>query len=295
LLIYKGRTAEERDQQMSGTSNVLYHYTNARGLLGILKENALWASNVSFMNDFSELKYTKDLLDRELQRIIKNKANLKKLNLNNIFNVITDGFNAYACCFCEDGDQLSQWRAYSEAGTGYALGFDEQLLQSKLNGVLGKVIYKRERQIKHITPVVEAAADKLLSFQKERSDMDKDQQYQIYNREIGEFLKKCISFFFVFKDPAFEVEQESRLLAIDNINNPKENVQFREMRGKIIPYVELKVKQSESNEKELLPIVEIVQGPLADQELGMKSLNLLLNKEGYKYIRIRKSNVPLRF
>src|SRR5712671_6860096 len=36
---------------------LLYHYTSADGLLGMLEGRQLWATNVRFMNDTSELGY----------------------------------------------------------------------------------------------------------------------------------------------------------------------------------------------------------------------------------------------
>src|SRR6516164_4036522 len=35
----------------------LYHYTTAQGLLGIMESNRLWATNVRFLNDPSEIDY----------------------------------------------------------------------------------------------------------------------------------------------------------------------------------------------------------------------------------------------
>lgn len=36
---------------------------------------------------------------------------------------------AYAVCFCDNGDPLSQWRGYGVDG-GYALGFDRERLRA---------------------------------------------------------------------------------------------------------------------------------------------------------------------
>ena len=36
----------------------LYHYTSPKALKGILKSNNLWFSNIYFLNDKSEMKYT---------------------------------------------------------------------------------------------------------------------------------------------------------------------------------------------------------------------------------------------
>src|SRR5437660_10589388 len=41
---------------------ILYHYTDAAGLLGLLKTNRLWATNRRFMNDPTETEYAANLI-----------------------------------------------------------------------------------------------------------------------------------------------------------------------------------------------------------------------------------------
>jgi hypothetical protein len=50
----------------------LYHYTSADSLLGIAKSKALWASNVYFLNDSSEITHACDVLNDVLEsRVIR--------------------------------------------------------------------------------------------------------------------------------------------------------------------------------------------------------------------------------
>ena len=48
---------------------VLYHYTSAPALLGIIKSNKIWATNIRYMNDSSELSYTYDLANEIITRM----------------------------------------------------------------------------------------------------------------------------------------------------------------------------------------------------------------------------------
>src|SRR4030067_1963071 len=43
---------------------ILYHYTSLNGLLGIVKSRSLWASNIFYFNDASEITYARDILKR---------------------------------------------------------------------------------------------------------------------------------------------------------------------------------------------------------------------------------------
>jgi hypothetical protein len=58
--------ARETDVPESETPDRLYHYTDARGLLGILESRKLWASDVRLLNDARELDYAADLVRRWL-------------------------------------------------------------------------------------------------------------------------------------------------------------------------------------------------------------------------------------
>jgi hypothetical protein len=51
-----------------------------------------------------------------------------------------DQFSEFITCFCEDGDLLSQWRAYG-SDQGYSLGFDTELLERQDIDTLSPVQY----------------------------------------------------------------------------------------------------------------------------------------------------------
>ncbi|HET8798761.1 MAG TPA: hypothetical protein VFO89_13795, partial [Thermoanaerobaculia bacterium] len=48
----------------------LYHYTTADGLRGILTHGHIWATNVRYMNDRSELTYAREVVFDELNRAV---------------------------------------------------------------------------------------------------------------------------------------------------------------------------------------------------------------------------------
>lgn len=91
------------------TTDILYHYTTAQALIEILKSNAVWASDLRYMNDFTELKYAENLIDIELDKATGEDPDLAGL-LGDQPDSFMDLFAAYALCLCEEGDQLSQWR-----------------------------------------------------------------------------------------------------------------------------------------------------------------------------------------
>ena len=47
--------------------DILYHYTSQKGLLGILKDNKLWMTNILYLNDSSAYRHTIYLLKSEVE------------------------------------------------------------------------------------------------------------------------------------------------------------------------------------------------------------------------------------
>src|ERR1700730_5288689 len=106
----------------------VWHYTGADGLLGILKSNRMWATNIKYLNDASEFKHGRTLVDEMLTKKGKDSPDLDPL-LKTVVNIIEQfktNSEVYIVCFCEGNgadDLLSQWRAYGANGGGYSIGF----------------------------------------------------------------------------------------------------------------------------------------------------------------------------
>jgi hypothetical protein len=110
---------------------LLYHYTDAAGLLGIVSSNRLWASDASFLNDPSEgLLFPQRIIEFMPQK----PGGLTALE-EHIIVLFEEGLrnhpkpvSAFTTSFCDDGDLLSQWRGYGSFGSGYAIGFEPDSL-----------------------------------------------------------------------------------------------------------------------------------------------------------------------
>jgi hypothetical protein len=109
---------------------LLYHYTSAAGLAGILTSSAIWATDIHYLNDYTELTGSKDRF-LEIMRSLANAPSggnrvLAQQFADRIENERWPDLEAwppgpFVSCFCENGDLLSQWRGYGRGG--YALGF----------------------------------------------------------------------------------------------------------------------------------------------------------------------------
>lgn len=147
-----------------GEDGLIYHYTDAVGLLGIISTNRLWATNVRFLNDPSEGRH---FPERILEFMRQKVGGLTPLE-NQIINNISSNLEAHAAAnetfsvsFCREEDRLSQWRGYGSFGSGYALGFE---IRNLLHPQLGKLI-----EVQYCFKALRAVALDILSIYVEAS------------------------------------------------------------------------------------------------------------------------------
>src|SRR6266496_2487783 len=110
---------------------ILFHYTSAEGLKGIIESNELWAT-AYYLNDAAEMFYgynvLKEVLDQWLSKNSRSEDSITLGLARQLRSSFGDLFEKrllkpiYLTCFCEEDNLLSQWRAYGQSG-GYSIGF----------------------------------------------------------------------------------------------------------------------------------------------------------------------------
>jgi hypothetical protein len=111
---------------------ILYHYTTAEGLQGIITSKSVWASDYRFLSDTAEFNYGLSIFEKIFDRLVKELPSdvvgvIKDLEKDN-FATPDFPFSVLIASFCERDDLLSQWRGYNGA-IGYAIGFNVDWLQ----------------------------------------------------------------------------------------------------------------------------------------------------------------------
>jgi hypothetical protein len=114
-------------------SSPLYHYTAGTGLIEIIKSGELWSTQVACLNDSSELLYPIEFLQTKVRERLRSPVGAEiQFLLERIDAGLTEPKIAtegrFLACFSEDGDDLSQWRAYGGGEGGYAIEFDSEKL-----------------------------------------------------------------------------------------------------------------------------------------------------------------------
>lgn len=137
----------------------IYHYTTIGGLKGIVESNSLWATNSNYLNDKHEIVHGFDLLGA-MSGEIKTSASHTEDLVDFIKQVAGMDVNAiispnYIVSFCQNGNQLSQWRGYGSYGNGISIRFSTSALKTYFSEYGGRtgttsffvpVIYDKKRQ-----------------------------------------------------------------------------------------------------------------------------------------------------
>jgi len=113
----------------------LYHYTDEAGLKGILRSGKLWLTEISRLNDPSELNHGFEVGIGVLKAAVMNGSPYCKkfADLIEAFYKqmgIRDSAQFFVGSFSWHREDLCQWRAYGDDGRGYALEFDVAAIDS---------------------------------------------------------------------------------------------------------------------------------------------------------------------
>jgi hypothetical protein len=270
----------------------LFHYSAPEGLIGIVQTTKLWATNIRYLNDFSEVKYTYDLL-REMVSLISSKKSrplktfLEQFQKELSFHEMI--FDAYVFCLSETGDQLSQWREYANRGIGYSVGFKgaglKRLFGHRIGMKLLKVIYERHEQMKLIERIIIDSCNVFEDIERRYKDRTEKNILDCCDLLMAALTPYTVQ----FKHHVFYEEREWRIVFIP-FHDINEHIVFRYSGKLIVPYIIFGLP-----EKEKLPINSVYQGPQADFDLTRKSLQILFSQNNYSDISIRESEVPIRF
>lgn len=122
----------------------IFHYTDQKGLFGILDSGELWATRIHCLNDHQEFCHGIDsLLAAVLMRNGTRVGADIEEQLARAFQSVR-ALNICVSSWSEHQDQLSQWRAYGKSRQGYALGLRSEDLKERAEiagWMFGRCVY----------------------------------------------------------------------------------------------------------------------------------------------------------
>jgi hypothetical protein len=271
--------------------DLLFHYTSAEALLGIVETGELWASQIRYLNDTAELLYAAQLTEIVLKERIARLAG----PLRSAVQAATEGLAHmqqekffYAASFSEEGDLLSQWRAYGDAGGGYAVGIRMREVRRMASfPLVRKVEYDEGRQRALVQQMVEEALASAHAAPAEAGGAAPRRPAVL--RALMADLALLAAF---FKHDSFREEREWRALCVADENDPA--IDFRAAAGIIVPFVSIPLQADEQGGRASMPIGRVVCGPTLQPTLSRRAVELLLKLRGFERFEVRSSRVPLR-
>lgn len=275
----------------------VWHYTNAEGLIAILKTGQIWSTQISCLNDSSEQKYFGNLVHDEVkrQRSLNTDPTLAML-FRIADELLTDrDFSTaghFVACFSEVEDDLGQWRGYGGGECGYAVGFrpDEFLetIKTRPSTLLLPMNYEDEKHRFLVGDVMLLARKYFLDgLSRGLPDTEK------WAREfLIAFATELDILACVIKHPKFSGEVERRITTLLQ-QGEHLALEFRQKRTLLARHLPLDLT-IKTNGSRRLPITRVYVGPGPSQQVSKIGVGDLLLQTGYDGISVEMSKVPYR-
>jgi len=279
--------------------DIVWHYTDGSGFLGIVQSATLHATQVASLNDKNETKYATDLFKTSIEKFIEEKKEdiIARTFLQRVLEFVredpiqpTHGTSKFfVACFSGEQDDLTQWDRYGKKN-GYAIGFYARGFWREPTSTLYKVIYDRALQEKTSKELAEAT----LMFYLEGLHDDRLQDPQKWAEEFflawDEWVYKLAP---VAKDAKWKAENEFRL--VHELKGEEfSQVRFQQRETMLARYIPLTTPAWAKRRVPLLPIAKVMIGPGNHPAFTKVSVSLLLEQMGYFNVPVEITQVALQ-
>lgn len=287
----------------------LYHYCSNASFLSIISTHKVWASEFTLSNDLLEGKWIRQVVQSycDEKNIDFFKRNILLEQLDHLIAFI----GGAGICLSQEGDLLSQWRAYSDNGSGLSIGFDQSCfgVEGSPLPTLKQVIYDPDVQKQLIQPNMDRAIELIEEGAGNRPSLlgnfgETEEERRVREARDNDLVVAIFGLFphlYILKNPAFQEEKEWRSVTI--IIAPNQLAEISESQGagqlltqlkfcarvdRIVPYAELPL----DTKLDRPVICEIVLGPR--NVTPTKVVEAALLHHGWKGVRVRKSTASYR-
>jgi hypothetical protein len=273
--------------------DVLYHFTDVGGMLGVCQNGTLWASLATSLNDATEVLYATKLaaeicaaglpgVDRrylhQIGHYLRTRQWIERFRLE---------IEPFVVSFCARADLALQWLHYGRSGKGVALGFTGAELEQSPYDLI-PVLYDRAEQENLLKSVISTAYETITSqFAGVPSEIH-EPMLVVASHIAAQYILAVAA---QLKDPAFAGEEEWRLLTMDftgeGIPVPKvpTATHFRSVSTRVVPYKTFQFSP--------MQIREIILGYGVSMLQDDPALAVLFRRMGYA-ISVARSAVRVR-
>lgn len=288
--------------------SILYHYTSADALLGMLslcsKSNpymTFWASYETCMNDTQEniegYNFCLTLLPKIEEALMLNEQEkFSKLLSSSLFDEIVKKIVTYSnlskisstphyiISLSKISDLLPMWRMYAGCN-GLCIGLDREIIEKNGTNLLDCVYNQENILAEVVDDIVIALTEIYEKVLKLEFDNNSDKNEELIGIKKAYLLHLRIKNYlaYIIKNRSYIYEQEARIVLPEN-----DNILYRGSKGAIIPYIEYKLP--------IEALKEIIVGPTQNfNYIEEPILKLLKSKDvDIERIIIKHSQVPYR-
>jgi hypothetical protein len=278
---------------------MVYHYTDDRGLRGILESGRLWLTDVFNLNDPSELRHgfshaVTALNARAADGLPEAQTFARIFAAFESEGGIRESAHFFVCSMSSTGDDLGQWRAYADNGRGFALGFQMPALEVAFiqtlpqNNSTFRVVYDDARLADLHRRLVDLAFP-LISFPRGRNL--NSESIRLYMTELSVRLTlHALRAALFFKHEGYRNEQEYRFLEVHRAGSaPPPDVLTRSGPYGLVRYREFHWRDGAPNS-----LRQIVLGPAADPGRAPQFVQDCLRSFDLPGVEIVRSEIPYR-
>lgn len=271
----------------------LYHYTGQEGLLGIIGKKEIWASHTQHLNDQSDFRHAIELVRDELSRMVQQSDTQTRPFVEEMKRGMhehdgMEAVNVCVCSFSEEGDILSQWRAYGDGIAKFSIGFSGALLRQvsdQMNSWLVPCLYGEGEQ----RVLVRALLEDVLQENMSHVPQDDVENDEICVERHGNLIAYLNRYAPILKHKTFSEEREWRIVTRPLMCR-NERFDYRPGRSMLIPYYRISLAGPDIK----FCVERIVVGPVPQGDRAMQAVKSLMVKHRLKTTQVLVSGVPFR-
>ncbi len=279
---------------------ILWHYTNGPSLIAIIESMSIFSTQLSCLNDTTELRYASRLFQQALatKRAAITSEGTPSALLDGALEYFKENpdFPAQAIvphfvtCFSEERDDLSQWRAYGGGENGYAIGFRAVDLWGCPDAALVRINYDAALHSALALKAVEAMVEFFLDAVKKYVPADLTK----FGKEFFEAWDPAITMVApLVKDPGFRKERECRIVKGFQLDE-LEKLKFLQKGTMMSRHLPLQPSRGSATTPYRLPIAEAMVGPCRHPQISRTSVDTILRQKGYPTGLVSISKIPFQ-
>ena len=199
-----------------------------------------------------------------------------------------ESVNVCVCSFSEEGDILSQWRAYGDGVAKFSIGFSGALLQqvsAQMNSWLVPCLYREGEQRALVRALLEDVLQENMARVPE-SDVENEDRYLPPGGNLIAYLNRYAP---ILKHKTFSEEREWRIVTRPLMCR-KERFDYRPGRSMLIPYYRIPLVGPDLE----FSVERIVVGPVPQGDRAVQAVKSLMVKHRQKGTQVLASDVPFR-